>query len=78
MINLIANAINYNNKENIILEFGCSEFESHYQFYLKDNGKGIPEDKFESIFGIFTTIGEKDRFNRKGTGIGLATVKKLV
>ena len=39
---------------------------------------GIPEDKIDAIFGLFTTANNMDRNGNKGNGIGLSTVKKLV
>ncbi|MFM2285434.1 MAG: hypothetical protein RLZZ543_931, partial [Bacteroidota bacterium] len=32
----------------------------------------------ERIFGMFQTLSSTDRFGKKGTGIGLNTVKRLV
>ena len=46
-------------------------------FHVKDNGPGIPQDQFDNVFQVFTTLNNTDRFNKKGTGIGLSTVKKL-
>jgi signal transduction histidine kinase len=43
-----------------------------------DNGPGVPEDDRERIFEIFQTASKSDKFGRKGSGIGLATVKSLV
>jgi len=78
VLNLIANAINYNDKEITKLTISCSEDSEFYHISIKDNGPGIPESKFETIFELFKTLGTKDRFNKAGSGIGLATVKKLV
>ncbi len=77
-VNLLQNAIKYNDKENpqIIIRF--DEDESNYYFVVSDNGKGISESEQEKIFELFTTLGVNDRFGTQGTGIGLSTVKKLV
>lgn len=78
LLNLVSNGVKYNDKDNVIIEIGSSESESHYSFYVKDNGPGI-EPKFqEEIFEIFRIVTPKDRYGVSGNGIGLATVKKLI
>ncbi|CAZ96009.1 MULTISPECIES: sensor histidine kinase [Zobellia] len=78
LINLIANAIKYNDKSKIEIDLDVGESESHYEFSVRDNGPGINEEDQEKIFKIFEIVSPKDRFGEKGTGIGLATVKKVV
>lgn len=77
-MNLISNALKYNDKEvrKVTIEF--SKNEEFYFFEVKDNGKGIPKEKFRDIFNIFTTLETADREGNLGSGIGLATVKKLI
>lgn len=77
-INLIGNAIKYNNKEQIEITIGFSETESHYHFYISDNGMGMVKEHQSKIFKIFEILGVEDRFGNKGNGIGLSTVKKLI
>ncbi|WP_342667680.1 GAF domain-containing sensor histidine kinase [Aquimarina latercula] len=76
--NLIGNSIKYNDKEHIIIDIEHSEDKVFYYFKVTDNGMGIPEDKIDSIFELFTTANGTDRSGNKGNGIGLSTVKKLV
>ncbi len=77
LYNLIANAIKYNDKQKGIVEIGLENTKTEHIISAKDNGMGIPESQFSNIFDIFTTLGKTDRFNQKGTGIGLSTVQKL-
>lgn len=77
-MNLISNSLKYNNKEKIIIEIDCTENKEFFNFSVSDNGIGIPKEKQAGIFDLFTTVAEKDRKGRKGHGIGLSTVKKIV
>jgi signal transduction histidine kinase len=78
MVNLLQNAIKYNDSELPQIVVGFSEDDTNYYFTVSDNGRGISKEELEKIFELFTTLGERDRFGVLGTGIGLSTVKKLV
>ncbi|MBC8315212.1 MAG: GAF domain-containing protein [Bacteroidales bacterium] len=78
LINLVANAIKYNDKKQSRVEIGVSESDTHYKFYVQDNGPGIVEEHQEKIFKIFEVLKASDKFGQSGNGIGLATVKKMV
>jgi signal transduction histidine kinase len=78
LINLVTNAIKYNDKEAVEIELGVSESDTHFLFYVKDNGPGIAAKFQEKIFKIFEKLKATDKFGRRGNGIGLATVKKIV
>lgn len=77
-LNLISNSLKYNDKEKIIIEIKAKELKNKYWFKITDNGIGIPKEKQENIFDLFSIVGSMDREGKRGTGIGLATVKKLV
>lgn len=72
--NLIQNAVKYNDKEQGIIEVGFFDEQSHFKFFVKDNGKGIGTEYFEKIFKVFTKLENIDT----SSGIGLSTVKKIV
>jgi len=78
LLNLITNAIKYNDKDVIEIEVGVDDAVDHYSFYVKDNGAGIEPEHTQRIFEIFEIVGVKDRHGNRGSGVGLATVKKLV
>ena len=77
LLNLISNANKYCDKEKPEVEISFSQDDRFMYFHVKDNGPGIPQDQFDNVFQVFTTLNNTDRFNKKGTGIGLSTVKKL-
>ncbi|ADV50007.1 GAF sensor signal transduction histidine kinase [Cellulophaga algicola DSM 14237] len=78
LINLVTNAIKYSDKPEVQITIGIDDSKTHYLFYVEDNGPGIPEDKYNSIFDIFTINTPLDKFGVRGNGIGLATVKKVI
>ena len=78
LINLVTNAIKYNNKPITEIELIVTENEIQYKIIFKDNGSGIPKEYHKRIFQLFETLTNKDKFGQSGNGIGLATVKKLV
>lgn len=77
LYNLIANAIKYNDKPKALIEIGFAETGREITIFVKDNGMGIPEKHFDKVFEVFKTLGKTDRFNQKGSGLGLSTVQKL-
>lgn len=77
-VNLISNAIKYNDKENIVIEINFEKLENKYFFNVNDNGKGISQDNIDRIFEPNFTLNELDRFGEKGTGVGLSIVKNLI
>jgi signal transduction histidine kinase len=78
LLNLISNAIKYNDKPKVIITIDIEIVEDSCHLSVKDNGMGIEPDKIDHIFDMFNTLDKVDRFNNKGTGIGLSTVKNLV
>jgi hypothetical protein len=77
-LNLLSNSLKYNNKEAIVIDVTCTKDDKFYYFSVTDNGIGIPKDKQEEIFKLFTVLVETDRSGNRGNGIGLSTVKKLI
>ena len=77
-INLLTNAIRYNDKEQGIINIRFSEDDDNYHFEVEDNGIGIAREYHEKIFNNNFTLKVSDRYNKKGSGIGLSTVKELI
>lgn len=75
--NLISNAVKYSRKKKSpTVKIGCIEGRSNYEFYVEDNGVGIPEELLDRIFDLFHTVNEND--DELSTGVGLTIVKKIV
>ncbi|MFV8282322.1 ATP-binding protein [Christiangramia marina] len=77
-MNLINNSLKYNDQEKIVIDIDCTENEHFFNFKISDNGIGIAQEQQSKIFDLFTTVAKQDRRGKKGHGIGLSTVKKLV
>jgi signal transduction histidine kinase len=77
--NLIDNAIKYmGDQPQPIIEIGYKDLDDKWEFYVKDNGIGIAEEYHSRLFQLFERIPDERTKNVKGTGIGLAIVKKIV
>ncbi|TVQ05956.1 MAG: hypothetical protein EA359_01930 [Balneolaceae bacterium] len=75
--NLIGNGIKYQDGQHTPeIQISCQENGTHWNFRVKDNGIGIPENYYDQIFQIFKRLHSNDEF--RGSGIGLAICKKVV
>jgi signal transduction histidine kinase len=75
-INLISNAIKYNDKAEGRVGIRVNEEDRFYRFEVEDNGMGIDQAYHEKVFEIFQTLQSRDKV--EGTGVGLAIIKKSV
>ena len=73
--NLIGNALRYGCQAGGLVEVGCELNRDTIRIRVSDHGAGIPIEEREKIFEVFYrgSTGQSER----GTGIGLATVKKI-
>jgi signal transduction histidine kinase len=78
LLNLISNAVKYNFKPTVEIKVNISLQADEIFISVKDNGEGIAFEFQERIFDMFKILTNKDRFGKKGNGIGLATVKEKV
>jgi signal transduction histidine kinase len=77
LLNLVTNAIRYNNKQNTQIEIRTELNGNHWLLLVSDNGPGIEDHLKKQIFEPYKVLTESDRFGKRGSGIGLATVKSL-
>ncbi len=75
--NLIANAIKFRRKEETpVIQIKYAETLEQHRFMLIDNGIGIKKEYQEKVFNLFERL--HSRSDYEGSGIGLATCKKIV
>jgi len=76
MRNLVANAVRYTDRGRVIL--GARRTADAVRIEVWDSGRGIPKDKHREIFQEFRQLDNPQRDRRKGLGLGLAIVERLV
>jgi len=69
--NLLSNALRFTPRDGEIL-LTAEERKDFVQFSVRDTGRGIEAERLSSLFDRFKT------FSDKGTGLGLALVRRLV
>ena len=77
LVNLIDNALKFTGKnEHGRIEFGATDLGGEKVFFVRDNGVGFNMTYVEKLFGAFQRLHSVEEF--PGTGIGLATVKRII
>ncbi len=75
--NLISNALKFSSKKKIAeIEIGSKLIDGDKVFYISDNGVGFDSAYSQKLFKAFSRLHSHNQFS--GTGIGLATVKRIM
>ena len=75
--NLLSNAWKFTSKhKNAVIEFGAKESDGKRVYFVRDDGAGFDMAYVDKLFVPFQRLHEQDEF--EGTGIGLATVQRIV
>ena len=75
--NLLGNAWKYSARNpKARIEFGMREGRGEFVFFVRDNGIGFDMHYQDQLFGAFQRLHDPDEF--EGTGIGLATVARVM
>jgi light-regulated signal transduction histidine kinase (bacteriophytochrome) len=77
MENLLSNAWKYTSaRPQARIEFGCQSRPSGRVYFVRDNGAGFDGRQADRLFKPFQRLHSENEF--PGTGIGLATVQRIV
>lgn len=75
--NLLGNAWKFTrHTERPLIEFAALESDGERVFFVRDNGAGFNMEYANKLFGAFQRLHRQDEF--EGTGIGLASVKRVL
>ncbi|MBF0252443.1 MAG: response regulator [Candidatus Omnitrophica bacterium] len=80
ILNLVGNAAKFTEKGEIKVSLDVKERKnnkSHIEISIKDTGIGVPEEKQETIFELFSQADESTTRKFGGTGLGLAISRTL-
>lgn len=75
--NLLGNAWKFTSKrESACIEFGRTHCDGGFAYYVRDDGAGFDPAYADRLFGAFQRLHDKNDF--PGTGVGLATVQRII
>ncbi|MBI2682262.1 MAG: PAS domain S-box protein [Acidobacteriales bacterium] len=75
--NLIHNAVKFSPSGSTVRVASVQQGES-VMFYVRDEGRGIPADRLETIFERFNQMDRSDSRGSGGTGLGLSISRAIV
>ena len=75
--NLLSNALKFTRpQEHAVIEVGATTQDGPSIIFVRDNGVGFSMKYVDKLFGVFQRLHRPEDF--EGTGIGLATVQRIV
>lgn len=80
LINLVGNAIKFSPRGSSVRmrAVAADEADEMVTFAVEDSGRGIPENRLESIFERFVQVDSSDARDKGGSGLGLAICRRIV
>ena len=80
LVNLLANAIKFTSAGEVGVTVSARRLEGsrrEVHFAVRDTGIGIPKDRFDRLFKVFSQVDVSTTRRYGGTGLGLAISKRL-
>ena len=77
LMNLVTNAIKYNDSEPPVIDIRFKPGKRYLQICFEDNGIGFDRKEMRKIFRKFYQVGEVDTMSAKGSGLGLYLVRTI-
>ncbi len=83
LVNLISNAIKFSDRGDVLVTVRVvtqanTDNRWRLNFSIEDSGVGIPADRMDRLFEVFSQVDESHTRVYGGSGLGLAICKKLV
>ena len=81
LLNLVANAVKFTETGGVSIHVAAIEYRTDQiltSFVVKDTGIGIPNDRINTLFDVFSQVNSSSARTYGGTGLGLAISRQLV
>lgn len=77
LLNLLGNAIKFSHRGGYVSVSTQAKGE-FVEFAIRDDGRGVPEDKLDHIFDRFSQVDSSDAREKGGSGLGLSISRSIV
>jgi PAS domain S-box-containing protein len=77
LTNLLGNAIKFSPRDTTVTLSGTAR-DADFAFCVADQGRGVPEEKLNTIFERFSQVDSSDSRDKGGSGLGLAICQSIV
>lgn len=75
LLNLVGNALSHADRERPSVVIGGAPIDGGWEFFVRDDGRGIEPTQHEHIWQMFKTLPSREALS---TGIGLSIVRRIV